>query len=104
MNSHYEIKGSNLIIYVPKDLDHHVAKEIQQDVDSMIDAYGIRQVIFDFKETEFMDSSGIGVLLGRCRKMHFLNGKVKASNLQNHRVRKIFSMAGLYQLLEVEEA
>lgn len=103
MECHYEIKGFNLTIYVPKELDHHVAKTIQQDADSMIGSYGIRTVIFDFTETEFMDSSGIGVILGRCRNMSFSGGKVKATHLVNPRVKKIFAMTGLYKLIEVEE-
>lgn len=103
MECHYEIKGFCLTIYVPTELDHHVAKTIQQDVDSMIDSYGIRTVIFDFENTEFMDSSGIGVILGRCRNVSFFGGKVKAAHLVNDRVRKIFSMAGLYKLIEVED-
>lgn len=103
MECHYEIKGFCLTIYVPKELDHHVAKSIQQDVDSMIDSYGIRTVVFDFANTEFMDSSGIGVILGRCRNLSFFGGKVKAVNLTNSRVQKIFKMAGLYKLIEVED-
>ncbi len=103
MECHYEIKGFCLIIHVPCELDHHVAKTIQQDVDSMIDTYGIRTVIFDFANTEFMDSSGIGVILGRCRNLSFFGGKVKAIHLVNPRVQKIFTMAGLYKLVEVEK-
>lgn len=102
MDCHYELKGFCLTIHVPRELDHHVAKSIQEDVDSMIDTYGVRTVIFDFMKTEFMDSSGIGVVLGRCRNLSFSGGKVKAVNLQNQRVRKIFAMAGLNKLVEVE--
>ena len=102
MECHYEIKGLSLTIYVPAELDHHAAKTIQQDVDSMIASYSIHTVIFDFENTEFMDSSGIGVIVGRCRNLSFSGGKVKAVNLHSARVRKIFTMAGLYKLIEVE--
>lgn len=102
MECHYELKGVCLTVHVPTELDHHVAKSIQEDVDSMIETYGVRTVIFDFENTEFMDSSGIGVILGRCRNLSFSGGKVKAVNLNNERVKRIFSMAGLYKLVEVE--
>ena len=102
MECHYELKGLCLIVHVPVELDHHVAKSIQEDVDSMIETYGARNVVFDFAKTEFMDSSGIGVILGRCRNLSFSGGKVKVVNLQNERVKKIFAMAGLYKLVEVE--
>ena len=103
MECHYEVKEQNLTVYVPEELDHHVAKKIQEDVDLMIDMYSIRCVIFDFSATDFMDSSGIGVLLGRCRKLKFTGGEVAAVNLKSKRVQKIFSMSGLHQLIRVEE-
>ena len=103
MDFQYEVKGASLTIYVPRELDHHVASQIQARADLAVDTYRIQTVIFDFSETEFMDSSGIGVILGRCRNMGFAGGKVKAVHLKNERVRKIFSMAGLYKLVKVEE-
>ena len=103
MECHYEVKDTVLTIHVPQELDHHVASKIQEDADLMIDTYAIRTVIFDFSETVFMDSSGIGVILGRCRNMSFSGGEVKAVNLNSERVKKIFSMAGLYRLVNVEE-
>lgn len=103
MEVQYEVNGNTLTVYVPRELDHHVASRIQQQADLAIDTYRIRTVIFDFTRTEFMDSSGIGVILGRCRNMEFSGGKVRAVHLNNDRVKKIFSMAGLYRLVEVEE-
>lgn len=102
MNCHYELKGFGLIIHVPTELDHHVAKSIQEDVDAMIETYGVRTVIFDFAQTEFMDSSGIGVILGRSRNLNFSGGKVKAKNLNSPRIQKIFQMSGLDQVISVE--
>ncbi len=103
MDFQYEVKGHDLTIYVPRELDHHVASQIQETADLMIDTYRIRTVAFDFANTEFMDSSGIGVILGRCRNLGFSGGRVKAVHLNSERVRKIFSMAGLYKLVIVEE-
>ena len=57
----------------------------------------------DVYKRQFMDSSGIGVILGRCRNLGFSGGRVKAVHLNSERVRKIFSMAGLYKLVIVEE-
>ena len=102
MESHYEIKGNALVIYVPKELDHHVASEIQKEVDGMIDAHHIQRVIFNFQETEFMDSSGVGVILGRYRKLYFLKGKVVAMNILHPRVERIFRISGLHKMIEVE--
>ena len=59
-------------------------------------------LLFDFAGTEFMDSSGIGVLIGRCRNMSYCGGSVKAQHM-NERIQKIFRISGLHQLMETEE-
>ena len=99
----YQVQENCLTIYLPREVDHHNAEEIKAEADAVIDRNHIRYVIFDFDRTDFMDSSGIGVLLGRCRKLKFTGGEVVAVNLKSKRVQKIFSMSGLHQLIRVEE-
>lgn len=91
-----------LIVYVPKELDHHIAEILRTEADMFIDAYRIKKLVFDFAETEFMDSSGIGVIIGRSRKMNFLSGEVTAKNL-NARVKKIFQISGLHKMIRQED-
>lgn len=98
----YELADGCLRIAVPRELDHHCARQLQQEADQLIDTYHVHKLIFDFKETEFMDSSGIGVLIGRSKNMKFCGGSVAAAHL-NARVEKIFRMSGLKQLIRVEE-
>lgn len=100
MECKYELEEGCLRIAVPKELDHHCAKQLQQEADLLIDAYHVRRLIFDFSGTEFMDSSGIGVLIGRSKNMQYSGGKVEAANL-NERVRKIFRISGLTNLIQV---
>ena len=99
MECEYELNGNVLYIRVPEELDHHVASGIQKETDLLIDTYFVRKIVFDFQRTRFMDSSGIGVILGRCRNLKFSGGIVEAENL-NERIRKIFSMSGLDQLVK----
>ncbi len=101
MECEYQIKGNLLRIVVPKELDHHVASQIQQETDLLADTYFIRKIVFDFARTEFMDSSGIGVILGRYKNMKFSGGSVTVRNL-NGRMRKIFVMSGLTELIQEE--
>ena len=101
MECHYELKAGCLTISMPKELDHHQAEEIRKDADAMIERNHIKYVIFDFGETEFMDSSGIGVLIGRCRNMNYCGGSVKAQHM-NDRIQKIFRISGLHKLMETE--
>jgi len=102
MECHYELKQGCLTISVPKELDHHSAEQLRQEADLLIDSYRVRRLVFDFSGTEFMDSSGIGVLIGRCRNMNYCGGSVRARNV-NDRIQKIFHISGLHYLMETEE-
>ena len=59
-------------------------------------------MIFDFSETMFMDSSGIGVIIGRCKNLGYSGGDVSACHL-NERVDKIFTVSGLKKIIQVKE-
>lgn len=98
----YEMKNGSLRIYTPKEIDECAASELREEADLLIDTYQIRHLVFDFAGTEFMDSSGIGMLIGRSRKMGYTGGRVEAENLSD-RVRKIFELSGLPKLITVVE-
>ena len=98
MECKYELNGNTLRIHVPRELDHHIAGQIREEADLLVDTYYIRKVVFDFSKTDFMDSSGIGVILGRYKNLKFSGGSVEAENL-NERIRKIFVMSGLENLI-----
>ena len=101
MECHYELKEGCLTISMPKELDHHSAEQLRMEADLLIDSYRVRNLVFDFSGTEFMDSSGIGVLIGRCRNMSYCGGSVKAQHM-NDRIQKIFRISGLHKLMETE--
>ncbi len=96
----YEIKEPNLVVWVPKELDHHQADIVRREVERIQQVYHIKNLTFDFSETEFMDSSGIGMLIGRSRSLGFCNGEVYARNLSG-RVEKIFQASGLFKIIKV---
>lgn len=100
MGVEYEWNDGCLRIIVPKELDHHVAEGMKREADQLIDTYNVRKLIFDFRRTEFMDSSGIGVIIGRSKNMRYSGGWVEAANL-NDRIRKIFKISGLSKLIQV---
>ncbi len=102
MECHYELQEGCLTIWMPKELDHHSAEQLRKEADLLIDSYRVRSLVFDFARTEFMDSSGIGVLIGRCRNMNYCGGRVMARHM-NERVQKIFRISGLHQLIETKE-
>ncbi|NCB93290.1 MAG: STAS domain-containing protein [Clostridia bacterium] len=96
----FQMKQKKLIIRMPKELDHHSAKDIRATADQMIREENINQVEFDFRDTDFMDSSGIGVIMGRYQNIRLLGGGVEATHV-NERIYKILKMAGLTKLIGV---
>ena len=64
-----ERKGGTLILHMSEELDHHMANQVSRTVDTQIEKGDVRVLIFDFEGMTFMDSSGIGMVLGRNRKM-----------------------------------
>ena len=100
MEKIFAIKGTNLTIHMPKELDHHNAEEIKREADRLLGTRNIRSIIFDFEKTSFMDSSGIGVLAGRYRKISCFGGKVYVIHA-NRRIRKILEMSGIGDIVEM---
>ena len=100
MEYNLERNEGKLTVTMPKEVDHHCANQIRMEADLLIDTYHVRKLIFDFSHTEFMDSSGIGVIIGRSRNMGFTGGQVIAENM-NQRVEQIFRVAGLNKLITV---
>ncbi|MCR5792950.1 MAG: anti-sigma F factor antagonist [Lachnospiraceae bacterium] len=96
-----------LVIEVRKDLDHHNATELRRYSDRLIEREGIRHIIFDFSEVNFMDSSGIGMIMGRYKRVIFTGGKVAVTSVSDS-VDRILKLSGLYKIIEkyetVEEA
>ena len=102
MENRFEIQGNCLIIHLPKEVDHMVTDEIRRDSDEIIRKKYIRTITFDFSGTTFMDSSGIGVIMGRYRKIYMLGGEVCAVHT-SERIRKILMMSGVTKIMQIYE-
>lgn len=87
---------------MPKELDHHVSLRLCKELDMLVDLYNIKELILDFQQTEFMDSSGIGVVIGRCKTMQFHEGKLSVCHV-GKRVDDIFKSTGIYKIVNIEE-
>ncbi len=89
-----------LVVTLVGELDHHSAEEVRVKIDDRIERDNIKKVIMDFKEVTFMDSSGIGVVIGRLKKIKNRDGEVCITNI-NKRVDKVFTLSGLYKIITV---
>ena len=100
--SRVELNGRMMVIHLAEDLDHHNAVYIRELTDSYLEKYAINRILFDFSGVEFMDSSGIGVVMGRYKQMSYLGGEVYVWGV-GKTVDRIFQMSGLYKLVKYWE-
>ncbi len=98
----YEAKGQILIIHLPKELDHHNCRNLKYETDLLLSENYVSKVVFDFSKTEFMDSSGIGVLLNRYKQMHMNGGKVNLYGV-NNQVNRILNVGGICKVMPLYE-
>lgn len=103
MNDNMYVINNILIINVNEEVDHHSAKLIRKSADSIMDTMGIKDVIFDFRETKFMDSSGIGLVMGRKRKANIYGGEVVIANASNV-IERIFVMSGIDKIIRIRQS
>ncbi len=95
----YEKKRNGLVVKLTGELDQSAASRIRTELDALIADTGARRLIFDLNDLEFMDSSGIGLIIGRYKMMRRRGGSVAVLG-PDARIDRIFKMAGLYQLVE----
>lgn len=98
----YEVRGHALVYYMPKELDHHVAAQLCKELDLLIESFSAQELELDFAKTDFMDSSGIGVIIGRSKTMQYRGGKLSISHL-SRRIHMVVTSVGLQKIVEVKE-
>ncbi|MEG0051495.1 MAG: anti-sigma F factor antagonist [Terrisporobacter sp.] len=91
-----------LVEILSAELDHHIAREVREDVDDILFKKQVNYIIFDFKYVNFMDSSGIGVIIGRYKKIVNHGGKVSVINMKP-RVEKVFNLSGMNKIIDIYE-
>ena len=102
MEEQFKVIDHYLMIRLPEEIDHHSSRDISRRADHMILDEDVSHVVFDFSDTRFMDSSGIGVIMGRYRMVYLLGGEVWAVNV-NERMKKILTMSGVTKIIQIYE-
>lgn len=99
MEMKYRAENRQLTIQLCGELDHHAAKAIMEGMDRCMEQNLPSKTILDLGGLTFMDSSGIGVVLGRYKTLSRRGGTVAVRQPTPH-VNQIFRMSGLYQIVE----
>ncbi|MCI1944311.1 anti-sigma F factor antagonist [Clostridium luticellarii] len=107
MNLEFEVKVDKLIVSIKGELDHHSAEEVRNKIDDRLDRDGLNKLIMDFSGVSFMDSSGIGVVIGRYKKLNLRKGSMCITGATDL-VKRVFELSGLFKIVKlygsVEEA
>ena len=100
MESNFIEEEKTLIFKIAEEIDEHSAEKIRRKADYEIEKYIPNKVIFDFDKVTFMDSAGIGLVIGRYKFINMLGGKLEIANLSPS-VERIFKMSGLLRIIHV---
>ena len=97
-----EITARNHVIVakISGDLDHHTAKDIRYEIDKSINACSPKLLILDFAQVTFMDSSGIGLIMGRYKLMNELDGEIIVACPPSY-IRKVLQISGIHRLAKI---
>ena len=93
-----KIERLTLFLRLDGELDMHTASMVRQAIDIEIEKRGIRTVILNLENVRFVDSSGLGVILGRYKKLLPMGGKLKITNVPPH-IYKIMELSGLPKII-----
>ncbi len=102
MDSVFTIVGTTMTIHLPEEIDHYTSDRLCTEADRLVLRKHIRCIVFDFARTEFMDSSGIGMLIGRYKRMRFMGGTVAAANV-GERTKRMLELSGIGKIMDIYE-
>ena len=93
----------NILVIAPEgDIDHHSASRIRAEADRLLLCSGASSIAFDMSGVSFMDSSGIGMIIGRYRKIKILGGRIIIRNACPS-VMRIIGLSGLGNIVTIEK-
>ncbi len=102
MNATIETSGELVIVYLFGELDHHSSKEIRESLDAVLSVNKPRHLIIDFKNVTFMDTSGIGLIMGRYRTLQSFKGTLEIRNV-DARTKRLLELAGIGAIAIIKE-
>ena len=100
MDTIFYLQNDTLVATLSGEIDHHVADGIRKDIDDEMQLYEVKNLVFDFSDVTFMDSSGIAVVLRAKRRMEALAGALVVVNIPRQAAR-VLETAGLSRYIDL---
>lgn len=93
-------KGEAVTACLDGEIDHHTAANLRSEIDKAVDEHKPTLLVLDFKNVSFMDSSGIGLVMGRFRKMQTVEGEIQIINTPLY-IAKVMRISGIEKLAKI---
>lgn len=98
-----DARQQRLTAFLDGEIDHHSAKSIREEIDLAVSEQLPKELWLDFRSVSFMDSSGIGLVMGRVRLMSLHGGQVAVCNPSAH-ISKVMRLSGIDRLAKLMTA
>ncbi len=98
----YKKEDKLLEIKITEEIDHHTTEKMRRRMDYEIQRHMPRKVIFDFNRVTFMDSAGIGMVIGRYKLISMLGGNLEIRNVKRN-IKRVLEMSGIHKIIKLYE-
>ncbi|QVK20338.1 anti-sigma factor antagonist [Mycoplasmatota bacterium] len=102
LNVHLVVKKGSLFIKLVGEMDQHTTENFKLRLIELMDKYSIKNLIFNMKDLSFIDSSGIGLLIGRYNQVKTKDGEIVICELNNN-VERVVMLSGLYKICVIKD-
>lgn len=96
----FRVSGGRLFVKINEDLDHYLTEQIRDEIDLEIEQNGVLHIVFDFSGMNFMDSAGIGLIMGRYKKVYLQGGSINIIGI-SPAIDRILRISGLYKIVNL---
>jgi len=93
-----EIKGDVLTVTFAGELDEHIADPVKEKLDSLFTNPKITKIVFNMSELTFMDSTGLGIIIGRYKKLKGTNKQIFIAR-PSPGIDKLLKLSGIYEII-----
>ncbi len=100
MKLHYDTDEDKLFVLLDGEIDHHTSGKVRSEVDAAIYLHSPGTLVLDFQDVTFMDSSGIGLIMGRYKILQPLGGSIILLRPAPH-IKRILKLAGMERLARI---
>lgn len=95
--------GKVLLIRLEGELDHHTAEQLRTQVTEKLVDGQVKHIVLNLEQLSFMDSSGLGVILGRYKQIKANDGEMVVCAISSS-VKRLFEMSGLFKIIRLEDS